>query len=89
MLHYQPKRKFIFGKVTVHSSNVTTHTNLAVPKVHDGIAPAADLSQNELFYALLAEEQHRANGKKSDNPFDDINWFEDFEELALLELRKR
>lgn len=45
--------------------------------------------EDELFYAWIMEEQYQANRKKQSELFDDIdNWLEDFEELALRELRK-
>ena len=52
-------------------------------------ANTALFSDDELLYAWLMEEQYQTNRKKQSELFDDIdNWLEDFEELALRELRK-
>ena len=76
-------------------TNMQTMTPVAID-ANDEIPPSNAimssnitlLSENELLYARLAEEQQRVNKKKQNEIFDDTNWLEDFEELAQRELRK-
>ena len=52
------------------------------------LEPTANALRRELLYTWLAEEQRLADGKKSDGLFDDMDWLNDFKELALRELKK-
>ena len=67
----------VVANLDIAQSNTITSSNAVL------------LSEDELLYAWLAEEQQRASKKKLSEIFDDAdNWLEDFEELALLELKK-
>ena len=67
-----------------------TNEQIAMPVVAKNEMQNVHLPQEgNLFYAWLLEEQDRTNRKKQSELFDHIDhWLEDFEELALLELRK-
>ena len=69
--------------VTVIANVDATQANMVT------LSNAALLSEGELLYVWLAEEQYQASKKKLSEIFDDTdNWLEDFEEITLRELRK-
>ena len=65
-------------------STAVASTDEAQLSVHDTVL----IQNRDLYYLSWVEEQQQTDKKKRSEIFDDINWLEDFEELAQRELKK-